>query len=244
MQVSPGAPFQKTSLIVDFYEITLDEPGYLTAEYFYSDPGVKDMPTIHEKTQHFIEGWIAPQSRVLDLGCGDGTLLNRLTQRKQVDGIGVEISRDMIVKCLGKGISVYQADIDHGLSQWDELSFDYVILTATLQVIHRPYNVINEMLRVGRCAIISVSNFGYLANRLGIMLKGRMADEMRLTGGWHDTPVIRFVSLKEFIISLTEMGIDVLDARYFLPFNLAMGTKMPLDNLIVKEAVFMLGHKR
>jgi methionine biosynthesis protein MetW len=202
------------------------------------------MPTIREKTQHIIEDWIAPQSRVLDLGCGDGTLLSRLTQRKQVDGIGVEISRDMIVKCLGKGISVYQADIDHGLSQWDELSFDYVILTATLQVIHRPYHVINEMLRVGKCAVISVSNFGYAANRLGIMLKGRITDEMRLTGDWHDTPVIRFVCLCEFIRSLKEMGIDILDARYFLPFDLEVKTEMPLDNLFVKEAIFMLGHNR
>jgi methionine biosynthesis protein MetW len=202
------------------------------------------MLTIREKTQHIIEDWIAPQSRVLDLGCGDGTLLSRLTQRKQVDGIGVEISRDMIVKCLGKGISVYQADIDHGLSQWDELSFDYVILTATLQVIHRPYNVITEMLRVGRCAVISVSNFGFAANRLGIMLKGRITDGMRLTGDWHDTPVIRFVCLSEFMGSLTEMGIDILDARFFLPFDLAVKKKMPLDNVIVKEAIFMLGHKR
>jgi methionine biosynthesis protein MetW len=202
------------------------------------------MATIREKTQHIIESWIKPHSRVLDLGCGDGTLLRRLTERKNIDGIGVEISCDMIVKCLGKGISVYQADIDHGLSQWDELSFDYVILTATLQVIHRPYNVINEMLRVGRCAVISVSNFGFLANRFGMLIKGRITDEMRLTGDWHDTPVIRFVNLKEFIRSLTEMGVDILDARYFLPFDLEVRTKIPLDNLIVKEAIFMLGHNK
>jgi methionine biosynthesis protein MetW len=202
------------------------------------------MPSIREKTQSIIESWIQPQSRVLDLGCGDGTLLSRLSERKKVEGIGVEISRDMIVKCLGKGISVYQADIDHGLSQWDELSFDYVILTATLQVIHKPYNVINEMLRVGRFAVISVSNFGYALNRLRIMLDGRMTDDMRLSRQWHDTPVIRFVCLSEFVRSLAEMDIDILDARFFLPFDQVVKTKIPLDNLIVKEALFMLGHNR
>ena len=194
------------------------------------------------KLIHIIEGWIQPRSRVLDLGCGDGTLLNDLIEKKQVDGIGVEISQDMIVKCLGKGISVYQADIDRGLSQWDELSFDYVVLNATLQVIHRPVNVINEMLRVGRCAVISVSNFGYWENRVRILLKGCITNEMRLTGSWHDTPVIRFVCLSEFRSFLCGMGVEVLDARFFLPFDIAVRkTRTPLDNLLVKEAIFMLG---
>jgi methionine biosynthesis protein MetW len=202
------------------------------------------MLTIRDQTQHIIGEWITPKSRVLDLGCGDGTLLNRLTENKQIDGIGVEISQDMIVKCLSKGISVYQADIDRGLSQWDELSFDYVILTSTLQVIHRPYNVIHEMLRVGRCAVISVSNFGYFTNRLNVMLNGCISDEMRLTGTWHDTPVIRFVCLTEFWSSLEEMGIEVFDARFFLPLNIPVKTKMPFDNLFVKEALFLLGQAR
>lgn len=202
------------------------------------------MLTIREQTQNIIEEWIVPYSRVLDLGCGDGTLLSRLTEKKKIEGIGVEISQDMIVKCLSKGISVYQADIDHGLSQWDELSFDYVILTATLQVIHRPHHVINEMLRVGRCGVISVSNFGFLTNRLDIMLKGRMTKEMRLTLDWHNTSVIRFVCLSEFKKSLKDMGIEVLDARYFLPYDIASKTKMPLDNLFVKEALFLLGQSR
>jgi len=203
------------------------------------------MISILEQTHNIIENWIQPRSRVLDLGCGDGSLLSDLIVKKQVDGIGVEISQDMVVKCLGKGISVYQADIDRGLSQWDELSFDFIILNATLQVIHRPYNVINEMLRVGRCAIISVSNFGYWSNRVGIMLKGCMSAQMRLVGNWHDTPVIRFVCLSEFRRSLREMGIAVIDARYFLPYNIAVkkpGTS--LDNLLVKEAIFMLGRGR
>ncbi len=201
------------------------------------------MSSVQEKTQYIIEEWIHPRSRVLDLGCGDGTLLSRLARNKQIDGIGVEISQDMIVKCLEKGISVYQADIDHGLSQWDEMSFDYVILTATLQVIHRPYHVISEMLRVGRYAVISVSNFGYVANRMAIMRSGSVSDEMRLAGNWHETPVIRFVCLKEFMASLGEMDMVILESRYFLPFHLSSKNRLPMENLFVKEAVFMVGRK-
>jgi len=200
------------------------------------------MISIPELTHTIIENWVQPHSRVLDLGCGDGSLLSDLVVKKNVDGLGVEISQDMVVKCLDKGISVYQADIDRGLSQWDELSFDYIILNATLQVIHRPYHVVNEMLRVGRHAIVSVSNFGYFANRVEIMLKGCMSDQMRLVGNWHDTPVIRFVCLSEFRISLRDMGVDVIDARYFLPYNFAVRkTRTPFDNLLIKEAIFLLG---
>jgi len=199
------------------------------------------MQTIRDSTQRIIEDWIEPRSRVLDLGCGDGTLLSRLSHTKHVEGIGVEISRDMIVKCLEKGVSVYQADIDHGLSQWDEFSFDYVILTATLQVIHRPYDVIHEMLRVGHYAVISVSNFGYVSNRSVILRNGCMSMEMRLDANWHDTPVIRFVCLSEFMRSLKEIDVRVLESRFFLPFNVTSKTRVPLENLLVKEALFMLG---
>lgn len=201
------------------------------------------MQAIREQTQNIIEDWIQPRSKVLDLGCGDGALLSRLTEKKHIEGTGVEISQEMIVKCLGRGISVYQADIDRGLSQWDDLSFDYVILTATLQVIHRPYRVISEMLRVGHYAVISLSNFGYIANRISIMHNGSMSGKMRLSGHWHDTPVIRFVCLNEFMRSLDEMDIKILDARYFFPMGITRNTGAPLGNIFVKEALFMLGHQ-
>jgi methionine biosynthesis protein MetW len=195
---------------------------------------------IPEQTHSIIEQWIEPESRVLDLGCGDGSLLSRLVRDRRVEGIGVEISQDMIVKCLANGISVYQADIDRGLSQWDDLSFDFVILNATLQVIHRPHGLINEMLRVGRSAIISVSNFGFVRNRIRVFCDGRISREARISGSWHNTPVIRFVSLEEFLHSLHEMDIDIVDARYFLPWGGIMKTRAVLDNLLVKGAVFML----
>ena len=193
-----------------------------------------------EQTHHIIEGWITTGSRVLDLGCGDGTLLSSLARHKNVEGIGVEISEDMLVHCLTRGISVYQADIDRGLSQWDDLSFDFVILNATLQVIHRPYELINEMLRVGTSAVISVSNFGFVRNRIRVLFDGRISSEVRVAGSWHSTPVIRFVSLKEFLHSLAEMNIEIVDARFFLPFGRVTARWPALGNLLAKEAVFLL----
>ncbi len=198
------------------------------------------MYKIPRQNYPIIEDWISQGSRVLDLGCGDGTLLSGLVERRQVEAIGVEISQEMIVQCLQKGISVYQADIDRGLSQWDDLSFDYVILNDTLQVITRPYEVIGEMLRVGRYAIISISNFGYLGNRTRVFLQGRMSTRVRFAGSWHDTPVIRFFSLKEFRDSLKDMGVEIVDARFFLPFSIVTSKRVPLADLLAWKGIFKL----
>jgi methionine biosynthesis protein MetW len=199
-----------------------------------------DMYKIPWQIFPIVESWVHPGDRVLDLGCGDGALLSGLVERKQVEAIGVEISQDMIVQCLHRGISVYQADIDRGLSQWDDLSFDYVILNDTLQVITKPHEVIREMLRVGKYAIISVSNFAYLGNRLRVFLQGRMSTEVRFTGSWHDTPVIRFVSLREFRVSLRQIGVDIVDSRLFLPFSLVTTRGWPLVDLLAAKGIFKL----
>jgi methionine biosynthesis protein MetW len=202
------------------------------------------MYKIPEENFPIIEKWVARESRVLDLGCGDGSLLSTLIEHKQVDGFGVEISHDMILQCVQKGICVYQADIDKDLSEWADGSFDYVVLNATLQVITRPYRVIDEMLRVGRFAIISISNFGYFRNRVRVLSQGRVSSRIRLSEDWHDTPVLRFVSLKEFRTSLGEMGVEIMDARYFYPLNVVAGTPWPGYNLLAKEGIFKLRRAR
>lgn len=198
------------------------------------------MYKISAENYPIIEQWVAPQSRVLDLGCGDGSLLSSLIRKKQVDGIGVEISYDMVLKCVQKGICVYQTDIDKDLSEWADASFDCVILNETLQVITKPYKVIDEMLRVGRFAIISISNFGYIRNRIRVLSQGRVSSRIRLSDTWHDTPVLRFVSLKEFESSLHEMGIEIMEARYFFPLSFVSGLKYPAYNLLAKEGIFKL----
>ncbi len=198
------------------------------------------MYKISAENYPIIEGWVPRKSRVLDLGCGDGSLLSSLISKKQVDGIGVEISHEMILQCVRKGICVYQADIDKDLAEWADSSFDCVILNATLQVITRPYKVIDEMLRVGRFAIISISNFGYARNRVRVLSQGRVSSSIRLSEAWHDTPVLRFVSLKEFESSLREMDIEIMEARYFFPLNLVSSIRWPAYNLLAREGIFKL----
>jgi len=198
--------------------------------------------SIIEKSYPIIERWIPYGSSVLDLGCGDGRLLESLTEHKQASGTGIEISEEKIIQCLKKGLTVYQADIDQGLYDWEDSSFDYVILNATLQEVTRPLMVIQEMLRVGRYAIISIYNFGYIINRLKIFFSGRIGDDIRLEGDWYNTPVIRFVSLQEFnsILEATKARVD--DARFLFPFGMvgSLSCMSVPGNLFAKEAIFKL----
>ncbi len=187
-----------------------------------------------------IEQWIKPGARVLDLGCGDGSLLKRLIDGKNVYAVGVEISEEKIIECLKKGICVYQADIDNGISNFDDMSFEYVILNETLQEIYKPHRVIEEMLRVGLHAIISVPNFGYINNRLHMLARGRISADIRSEGSWHDSPVIRFFTVSEFENLLSEMEIAIEDARYFMPLGRVAIKKPPVPDLIVKGGLYKL----
>ena len=192
------------------------------------------------RNHSIIEQWIRPGARVLDMGCGDGSLLKRLSTNKNANTVGVEISQEKIIECLKKGICVYQADIDEGISNFEDMSFEYVILNETLQVINKPHRVIEEMLRVGLNAIISVSNFGYIANRLHMLASGRISTDIRFDGLWHDSPVIRFFTISEFENLLDDMGIIIEDARYFMPLGHVANKKPPVSDLLVKGGLFRL----
>lgn len=141
---------------------------------------------------------VEPGSKVLDLGCGTGELLNRLISEKQVHGRGVEINEQNILACIGKGIPVFQGNIDEGLAEYQDKSYDYVILNQTLQVTHKPEFVIKEMLRVGKKAIVSFPNFGYLPIRLKLLFGGHMPKTKTLPFEWYDTPNIRLMTIKDF----------------------------------------------
>lgn len=136
-------------------------------------------------------------SRVLDLGCGKGELLELLQQRKKVQGYGVDISFDNVLECVKRGISVFQGNIDEGLPGFSDQSFDYVILSQTLQQVHKPLFVLSEMLRVGRMGIVTFPNFAYWKVRLQLLF-GDVPRTRALPYEWYDTPNIRVISIKAF----------------------------------------------
>lgn len=149
-------------------------------------------------------------SRVLDLGCGRGDLLSRLIQERRVQGNGVEIEQNAVIDCIHKGLSVFQGNIDEGLADYGELSYDYVILNQTLQVILRPDFVIEEMLRVGRRAIISFPNFAYWRVRMQLVLSGQMPRTLKLPFYWYNTPNIHLLTIRDFKQFCQERKIAIL----------------------------------
>lgn len=144
-----------------------------------------------------IAEWIKPDSRVLDLGCGDGTLLAYLRDHSNVVGYGLEISQDNIVHALHKQVNVIQFDLDAGLTEFDSNSFDYVIMSQTLQAMHYPDKILDEMLRVGREGIVTFPNFGYWRCRLQL-IAGHMPVTTSLPNRWYNTPNIHLCTLVDF----------------------------------------------
>lgn len=160
-----------------------------------------------------IQGWVAAGSRVLDLGCGDGTLLRRLMDDKQVLGYGLEIGVDEITECIRKGVNVVQQDLNSGLSNFKDNSFDTVVMTQALQIMRRPDQVLDEMLRVGKECIVTFPNFGNWHARLYLSLRGRMPVTKQLTYQWYDTPNIHFCTVKDFEALCREKQISILDRQ-------------------------------
>lgn len=159
--------------------------------------------SIDELRQHLdydiIVDLIEASSTVLDLGCGDGELLHRLRVIKAVQGRGVDIEESMIVRCLARGITVFQGNLNEGLRDHADGSYDYVILNQTLQQIQRPLELLSEMLRVGKQVIVSFPNFGYLAIRISLLLQGRMPSTKDLPYEWYNTPNIRLCTRSDFL---------------------------------------------
>lgn len=156
-----------------------------------------------------IAGWIKPNSRVLDLGCGDGALLEHLCKTQQVSGYGLEINLDNITKCIQRGINVIQTDLDAGLSDFDKDSFDYVLMTQTLQAVHYPDHLLQEMLRIGREGIVTLPNFGHWKCRWQLMT-GNMPVTQYLPHTWYDTPNFHLCTLHDFENLCQEKSIHIL----------------------------------
>ncbi len=185
-----------------------------------------------------IKQWIRPGSRVLDLGCGDGTLLSMLRDEMGVDGYGLEIEPENIIQCVRKGINVIQRDLDAGLSDFDEQTFDYVIMTQTLQAVHFPDRLLTEMLRVGHQGIVTFPNFGNWKNRLQLGFGGRMPVSKTLPAQWYDTMNIHLCTVKDFEDLCQQHDIRILERMVVDQAHRARtGTRL-LPNLLGEIALF------
>lgn len=145
-----------------------------------------------------IMDWISEGSTVLDLGCGDGELLERLIEEKNVRAQGIELSDEAIHRCVARGLSVFQEDIDSGLAAYGDKSFDYVILNQTFQQVKKPDFVLREALRVGKKVIVGFPNFCYVADRFQLFFRGKVPVTSSLPYEWYDTPNLHFLSIADF----------------------------------------------
>ncbi|MBI3223131.1 MAG: methionine biosynthesis protein MetW [Nitrosomonadales bacterium] len=159
-----------------------------------------------------IAEWIPKGATVLDLGCGDGSLLRYLKETRGVRGYGVEISDLDIVSCIANGVNVIQNDLDSGLADFEDNSFDFVMLSQTLQATRHTAELIQEMLRVGRQGIVSFPNFGYWKNRLNVLM-GNMPVSSELPYQWYDTPNVHLCTLDDFESFCTAHNVAVLERR-------------------------------
>ena len=157
-----------------------------------------------------IQQWIQPNSKVLDLGCGDGSLLHYLQATKNVHGIGLEIDAENIQHCLENGTNVIEQNLDKGLSNFRSESFDTVLLAQTLQALSKPDHLIDEMLRIGKNGIVTFPNFGNWKSRLYLASRGRMPVSKFIPHSWYNTPNIHFCTVKDFDALCAEKNIKIL----------------------------------
>ncbi len=157
-----------------------------------------------------IASWIEPGSKVLGLGCGEGELLHFLKKNKQVACTGIEIDEDKVAKCIEKGLTVLQGDINEEVLDYPDRTFDYVILSQTLQQIYEPGELVRAMLRIGRKGVVSFPNFSHWNVRLQLLTTGRAPLTKQLPYEWYNTPNIRVISMEDFRRFSRKMGFSIL----------------------------------
>jgi methionine biosynthesis protein MetW len=203
-------------------------------------PAPKTQPFVREllgRSDYRIIGEIVePNTKVLDLGCGDGELLEWLAVNKGVDARGVEISSAKVQRAIARGVSVYQGDIDQGLADYPDQAFDYVVLSQTLQETHRPRRVLREMLRVGRRAIVAFPNYGHWSVRLSLLFSGRAPKTGLFPYDWFESPNIHFLTVHDFE-NLAVLDGFTVERRYFL--SGAQRVRLS-PNLLAEVAVFLV----
>lgn len=191
-----------------------------------------------------IKAWIKAGSRVLDLGCGDGTLLQNLRDEKQVNGYGLEIDPDQITACISKSLNVIDQNLDQGLSNFSDHSFDSVVMTQALQTMHAPDQVLLEMLRVGKECIVTFPNFGHWKARWHLAVNGRMPVSDLLPYQWYDTPNIHFCTFTDFEFLCRELDIDIIHRQVVADRPVGRLLKDVSPNLFGDTAVYHLRKRR
>lgn len=185
-----------------------------------------------------IDQWIKPNSRILDLGCGDGTLLRYLTDHKNVRGYGLEISPEGIQACVAKGVNVIEQNLDEGLENFEDGSFDTVIMSQTLQTMRYPKETLAEMTRIGKECIVTIPNFGHWRARLQLLFKGRMPVSDLLPYEWYDTPNIHFCTFLDFEILCADMQLVVVDKAVVAERSRGKGLSQLNPNLFGETGIF------
>lgn len=186
----------------------------------------------------FIEKHIPRGARVLDLGCGDGRLLEELIRKDDVEGLGIDVDETAAKECISRGVPVYHGDMFEGIQMFSEDSFDCVILSRTLQQSLNPRKIVNEMLRVGQRGIISFPNFGHWSSRLKFCLAGKRPVTGKQDNSWHETPNVHPLTINDFISFCDEEELTILDrVSYTSNFY-----KLPslFANLFASYAVFVI----
>lgn len=182
---------------------------------------------------------VAPGSRILDVGCGDGALMAALRDARGVDARGLELDAANVAAAVSRGLSVIQGDADRDLAEYPDASFDYAILSQTLQTARRPDVVLDHLLRIGRRAFVSFPNFAHWRVRMSLLWGGRMPVTRLLPERWYDTPNIHHVTVDDFRAFVKERGIDV-EGAWFLSGD--KRTTSAAANILAEHAVFLLRH--
>ena len=185
-----------------------------------------------------IANLIKKNTRVLDVGCGDGTLMEFLKDKNKIDIRGIEILKSNVQKCIGKGLTVIEGDAEKDLSQFPDGSFDFVILSQTLQAFLNPEKVISELLRVGKKAIVTIPNFGYWKVRLHLLTKGTMPITRTLPDEWYNTPNLHMCSIKDFFNFCEDRKINLYKS---IALQNLKSSEITKSNLTLKNLSAVLG---
>ena len=191
-------------------------------------------------TIEVIKNWIDKKSTVLDLGCGDGEIMNILSKEWGSTVLGVEINQDDINKCIQFGLNVIHQNIDEGLGNFSANSFDIVIMSQTIQVLKEPKKALQEVTRIGNESIVTIPNFGYWTTRINLLLSGKMPVTGTLPGSWHDTDNIHLCTIKDFENLCSECEIDVIEKCFFNKFGKESVLAKVAPNLFATTAMYKI----